>query len=356
MDAATRSRLEARIGWVEDEIERVIASRPPDDELYAIQRYHLGLLSATFEPLPRELTRRYGGKKLRGVLCLLACEAAGGEAEAAVPAAAAIELIHNFSLIHDDLEDGDLERRHRPTVWRLWGIPQAVNAGSNMQALVHEAVLRLPERGVSAERTLAVAGAVTRAMLAMTEGQALDLGWQDRYDLRVDDYLRMARGKTASLTEAATWCGAAVTSPEPAVLKHCAGFGHAFGMAFQARDDYLGIWGRSEQTGKPVGADIQQGKRSLPIVHALEKAAAGAETLLPEALRELHGSLDRRDVPAVLAALEETGSRVFVAETAARYSAEAVSHLDALAALCPAGAEGAGALRDITRYALDREE
>jgi geranylgeranyl diphosphate synthase type I len=359
MDAATRSRLEARIGWVEDEIEAVLASRPPHVELYAIERYHLGLLSATFEPLPRELARRYGGKKLRGVLCLLACEAAGGDPETAVAAAAAIELIHNFSLIHDDLEDGDPERRHRPTVWRLWGVPQAVNAGSNMQALVHEAVLRLAERGVSGGRILAVAGAVTRAMLAMTEGQALDLGWQDRYDLGVEDYLHMARGKTASLTEAAAWCGAAVTTGDLALLDHCARFGHAFGMAFQARDDYLGIWGRSEQTGKPVGADIQQGKRSLPIVHALEQAAGAGETeeagALP-ALRELRGSLDRRDVPAVLAALEESGSRAFVEQMAARFTEEAVSHLDALASLCPSGRQGAAALRAVTLYAVGREE
>src|SRR6266516_1482074 len=126
MEAATRNRIEARIQWVEDEMEAVFASRP-----------------ARVEPLPRDLARRYGGKKLRGVLCLLACEAAGGAPGAAVPAAAAVELIHNFSLIPDDLEDEDPERRHRPTVWRLWGVPQAVNAGSNMQALVNGAAWRL---------------------------------------------------------------------------------------------------------------------------------------------------------------------------------------------------------------------
>src|SRR5712692_602723 len=273
MDAATRSRIEARIQWVEDELEAVFASRPAGHELYRIHRYHLGWLSTRFEPLPRELARRYGGKKLRGVLCLLACEAAGGAPDTAVPAAAAVELIHNFSLIHDDLEDEDPERRHRPTVWWLWGVAQAVNAGSSMQALVNEAALRLSGRGVSADRALGVVGTLTRAMLAMTEGQALDLGWQDRWDLRVEDYLQMAAGKTSALTEAAAWCGAAVATTDAAILDHFARFGHAFGMAFQARDDYLGIWGRSEQTGKPVGADIQRGKRSLPIVHALEQTA-----------------------------------------------------------------------------------
>ena len=135
MDAATRSRLDARIEWVEDEIEAVLASRTPDAEIYAIERYHLGVLSATFEPLPRDLARRYGGKKLRGVICLLACEAAGGDPQTAVPAAAAIELIHNFSLIHDDLEDGDPERRHRPTVWSIWGVATALMTTTCMNTL-----------------------------------------------------------------------------------------------------------------------------------------------------------------------------------------------------------------------------
>src|SRR4051794_37275552 len=234
MDAETRDRIAARIEWVEEEMGAVLASRPAGVALYGMQRYHLGWGSAIFEPLPPDDARRFGGKKLRGVLCLLASEAAGGAPGAAVPAAAAVEFIHNFSLIHDDLEDEDPERRHRPTVWRLWGVPQAVNAGSNMQALVNEAAVRLTRRGVSAERTLGVVGTLTRAMLAMTEGQALDLGWQDRWDLGVDDYLRMAAGKTAALTEAAAWCGAAVAATGDAVLEQFARFGHAFGMAFQA--------------------------------------------------------------------------------------------------------------------------
>jgi geranylgeranyl diphosphate synthase, type I len=369
VDAATRNRIETRIQWVEDEMEAVLASRPAGVELYAIQRYHLGWLSATFEPLPRELARRYGGKKLRGVLCLLACEAAGGAPGSAIPAAAAVEFIHNFSLIHDDLEDEDPERRHRPTVWCLWGVPQAVNAGSNMQALVYETALRLTGRGVSPDRVLAVVGALTRAMLAMTEGQALDLGWQDRWDLGVGDYQRMAEGKTAALTEAAAWCGAAIATTDLAVLSHCARFGRAFGMAFQARDDFLGIWGRSEQTGKPVGADIQQGKRSLPIVHALEQVdlaehggpgtepAAKRRSPADQALPELRASLERRDVEAVLAALEEAGSRAFVESMVARYTTEALGHLDALA---PAAVTAAGIgihdLRAIASYALGREE
>lgn len=353
MEAATRRRIEARIQWVEEEMEAVFASRPAGVALYQMQRYHLGWLSAAFEPLPPEAARRYGGKKLRGVVCLLACEAAGGDPEAAAPAGAAVELIHNFSLIHDDLEDEDPERRHRPTVWRLWGVPQAVNAGSNMQALVTEAALRLAGRGVPADRTLGVIATLSRAMLAMTEGQALDLAWQDRGDLGVADYLRMAAGKTSALTEAAAWCGAAVATADEDIRTHCAGFGHAFGMAFQARDDYLGIWGRSEQTGKPVGADIQRGKRSLPIVHALEQTARQGDAA---AVSSLRAALEQRDVPAVLAALRESGSQAFVEQVAERYTTEALAHLEAIRPCVSEAGSGAADLRAIATYALGREE
>jgi geranylgeranyl diphosphate synthase, type I len=354
MDAESRGRIEACMQWVEEEMAAVLASRPAGVALYEMQRYHLGWVSAAFEPLPAGAARRFGGKKLRGVLCLLATEAVSGPPRAAVPAAAAVEFIHNFSLIHDDLEDEDPERRHRPTVWRLWGLPQAVNAGSNMQALVNEAALRLTQRGVAADRTLGVVHQLTRAMLAMTEGQALDLGWQDRWDLGVADYLRMAAGKTAALTEAAAWCGAAVAGPDEETLARIARFGHAFGMAFQARDDYLGIWGRSEQTGKPVGADIQRGKRSLPIVHALEEVATGGAKSTTEC--DLRGALERREVERVLAALEATGSQTFTEQTAARYTAEALAHLDAVAARGSGAVGGIRILRRIAADALGRDE
>jgi geranylgeranyl diphosphate synthase, type I len=238
-----------------------------------------------------------------------------------------------------------------------------------MQALVNEAALRLSGRGVPADRALAVVGALTRAMLNMTEGQALDLAWQDQYDLDVDDYLQMAEGKTAALIEAAAWCGATVATADERILDQCARFGRAFGLAFQARDDYLGIWGRSEQTGKPVGADILQGKRSLPIVHALAHApCAGDRSGAPEgpadaspfasspgAVDSLRASLERRDVGAVLAALEETGSQQFAQQVAARFTAEALTHLNALATRCPT-ATGIAPLLAITQYALGREE
>src|SRR5438105_4794204 len=140
-------RINERIAWVDDELRAML--RPAADEpiVYAMLRYHLGWTDAVGHAVGAEEARRFGGKRLRGVVTILACEVCGGEGRVAVPAAAAVELIHNFSLIHDDIEDNDAERRHRPTVWRLWGVPHAINAGSLMQALVNRAALRLSESG-----------------------------------------------------------------------------------------------------------------------------------------------------------------------------------------------------------------
>lgn len=320
MDAETLDRwVEERIAWVEGEIEAVLSAAPADLDLYRMLRFHLGWCDEQFRPLSVEERRRYGGKKLRGVLCILACEAAGGQGRTAAPGAAAIEFIHNFSLIHDDVEDHDTERRHRPTVWALWGVPQAVNAGSNMQALVTLAGLRLADRGVRPATVVEAVRTLTHAMLAMTEGQHLDIGFQDCWEISVADYLHMASGKTAALAGAMMRLGALLGTEEAGRIEALAGFGRAFGLAFQARDDYLGIWGDTALTGKPVGSDILRGKRSLPIVYGLSHTEHGA------AMRE---KLAVRDVDGVLAALEASGARDFVEETVRHQTAEALAALE----------------------------
>jgi geranylgeranyl diphosphate synthase type I len=343
VDAATLDRyVDERMAWVEAEIETVLASRTAELDLYGMLRYHLGWCDRQFAPIPREERRRYGGKKLRGVLAVLACEAVGGDGRRAAPGAAAIEFIHNFSLIHDDIEDGDRERRHRPTVWAIWGVPQGVNAGSNMQALVTLAGLQLAERGVPAATVVAAIRTLTEAMLAMTEGQFLDIGFQDRWEITVDDYLEMASGKTAALAGAMMRLGGLLGTDDPARIEALARFGQAFGLAFQARDDFLGIWGDSALTGKPVGADILRGKRSLPIAFGLSHPEGGAR---------VRALLEARDVPGVTTLLERIGARAFAEETVRTQTAEALAALDRARAVDPAGA----ALRAIADQALGRE-
>jgi geranylgeranyl diphosphate synthase type I len=333
--------VEERLAWLEEEMEAVLGERPDRFTLYAMLRYHLGWLDETSSPTSPSERRRLGGKKLRGLLCLVSCEAAGGDVRRALPAAAAVELIHNFSLIHDDVEDQDTERRHRPTVWVRWGVAHAVNAGSNMQALVNRAGLRLFGAGVAAPRVLKALDCLTAAMLAMTEGQYRDIQSQDAWDTSIDDYLAMASGKTAALMEAAARLGALVQTESSGPVDALSRFGRAFGLAFQARDDYLGIWGERDATGKPVGSDIAKGKRSLPIVYALS---------LPDGAL-LRPRLERRDVPGVMAHLEAAGARPYVAATVAQFTRDALSALEC-ADLAPGACR---ILRAIATQSLGRE-
>lgn len=295
--------------------------------LYRMMGYHLGWLDESGNRLPDPLPARYGGKKLRAALCLYSCEAAGGARALALPAAAAIELIQNFSLIHDDIEDGDRERRHRPTVWVLWGISQAINTGSSMQALVNAALLRTE---APPETVLDLASALTEAMMRMTEGQHLDISFENREDVTPEQYRAMAGLKTGALMEAAAYVGARLATTDTAALLAWRRFGSCLGEAFQARDDLLGVIGETAQTGKPVGNDIRARKKALPLVCARRNAGPDDQAILDAALAEdpvsddavrrvtevmrRSGALDdtRKVVEdatdQALAALEETGA------------------------------------------------
>src|SRR5690348_15538190 len=167
--------IDERIGWVDEELRAMVRPEAEEPAVYEMLRYHLGWTDAAGKPVSMADARRFGGKRLRGVLAILACEACGGSGPRAVPVGAAVEFIHNFSLIHDDIEDHDEERRHRATVWRVWGVPHAINAGSAMQALVNRAVLRLSERGAAPPAVLETMRILTDAIVRMTEGQCMDM-------------------------------------------------------------------------------------------------------------------------------------------------------------------------------------
>lgn len=345
LTSATNALIDERIGWLDAEMEAALSSASQDLSLYGWSRYHLGWHNEDLQELSPTERRKHGGKRLRGVLTILACEAVGGSGLQAAAGGAAIEFIHNFSLVHDDVEDNDSERRHRPTVWKLWGIPHAINVGSNMQAMVDVAVLRLAEK-FPAERVVQAFRVITRAILLMTEGQYLDMAAQDASEMPRDDYFRMIGGKTAALTEASVRLGAVLGTQEAARVEALAEFGREFGLAFQCQDDYLGIWGDPALTGKPVASDLIQGKRSLPVVEAL--AAAPLETELGARLRT---ALQERDVQTTLALMESLDTAARVRERVETNTAAAVAALDAASVGNPYGA----AIRDIARFALGRE-
>ena len=279
------------------------ASDPAVARHYALMQYHMGWLDTDLAPADAP-----SGKRVRPMLCLLACAAAGGDPRRALPAAAGLELLHNFSLIHDDIEDNGLTRHHRPTVWALFGLPLACNAGDAMFSLAHLAFFRLPERGVPAESTLRALQVFDETCVALTEGQFLDMSFESRLDVTVDEYFAMIAGKTGALLGAAPEIGALLAGASPEIAASYRRFGRALGRAFQLQDDLLGIWGDETLTGKSAAGDILSKKKSLPVVYALSGEAAGSE------LRRLYAgpAFGEPDIPVVLGLLQRAGARAYV--------------------------------------------
>jgi geranylgeranyl diphosphate synthase type I len=321
----SNGELSAFIGrWlpqIEAEMNSVIGSR--DETVaghYGMMRYHLGWADQHFQLKPAP-----SGKRLRPILCLLSCAELGGDPVQALPAAAAIELLHNFSLIHDDIEDGDEMRHHRPTVWKVWGMPLGINVGDGMFTLAFDAVQRLTQRGVNSKATLAVLNQFTQTCISLTEGQYLDLSFEERPVISIDEYMYMIQGKTAALIGASVAIGARIAGATTSQQTDMLQFGQAMGLAFQIQDDILGIWGDPAVTGKPVGNDILNRKKSLPLIHALNHPEVGDQMQGVFAL-----PVDESQLDGVLELLEAAGSRRFAEEQMAIQHGIAVAALEAV--------------------------
>jgi geranylgeranyl diphosphate synthase type I len=268
------------------------------------------------------------GKALRPTLVLLSATALGGTTPAASDAAAAVELVHNFSLVHDDVLDGDLARHHRPTVWREFGTDRAIVAGDAMLALALQTILRDPPASTRGGEWL------SRCVVQLCAGQDDDLGFERRADVTVPECLAMTAGKTASLLACSCALGALCADAHADRIDAMRLFGHELGMAFQLVDDLLGIWGDPQTTGKPVGADLFRRKKSLPVVAALASdTAAGRE------LADLYRRDEPLDADAVARAavlVERAGGRAWAHEQADARLTDAITYLDG--AHCDPGA------------------
>ncbi len=290
--------------------------------------YHLGWR----DELGRE-TDADGGKALRPTIALVAAEAVGAPAEAAVPGAVAVELVHNFSLLHDDVMDGDRERRHRPTVWALFGMGEAIIAGDALLALAQRVLLEdeRPEGGQAAE-------VLNRATAEMIEGQSDDLSFEARIDVSIDECLSMSTHKTAALLSAAAALGAILGGGDQRAVEALRSYGRHLGLAFQAVDDVLGIWGDPVVTGKPAANDLRQRKKTIPVVHALS-SPSGAElkTLI------LNGDLTEGTLRRAVQIIEESGSREWALELAGRNLAQSLAALEE-GSLAPKAADELGEL------------
>lgn len=225
-----------------------------------ILSYHLGWL---------EDSQQIVGKRVRPLLTLLSCASVGGDWKSALPVSSSIELIHNFSLIHDDIEDGSETRRGMTTVWKRWGIPRAINIGDAVFILARLSAHRMRDYGVPAEAILKVFEVLDHACLNLTVGQDLDLNFESREDVTEDEYLKMIEGKTSALLAASTSCGGIVAQADSDSIETLRAFGHHLGLAFQIRDDILGIWGEPQKTGKSIGDDLRARKKTLPIIYGL---------------------------------------------------------------------------------------
>ncbi len=283
-----------------------------ESPLCGMMRYHLGWMDETGKPV-----QAAAGKMMRPTLCLLAAEAITGEYRQALPAAAAVELLHNFSLIHDDIQDDDRERHHRPTVWAIWGKPQAINAGTSMRILANQALFRLGAQGLRLDKLVKANRLLDLSTLQLLTGQYLDISFEERLDVTIDDYLEMVQGKTASLIACSLELGAMLSCEEEQTDLAFHEFGINLGLAFQITDDFLGIWGAPDTTGKSNGSDIHRKKKSYPVVYALENANGSGRVELERIYRQL--AIDDSAVDTVLEIFEAAGAQRQTQQAAGLY-------------------------------------
>ncbi|MCD5416435.1 polyprenyl synthetase family protein [Candidatus Bipolaricaulota bacterium] len=319
--------------------EGLFSALQGDSLLYTILRYHMGLEDG------RGVQAR--GKLLRSRLLLFTAEELGTDPETALPGALALEFVHNFSLIHDDIQDNDAVRRGQQTVWLRYGIGQAINAGDLMQGLAVAQAALVGEDAVVA---------LVEATMEMIEGQALDLAFE-REKVGTEPYLGMIDKKTGALIRAAFRLGGLLAGAAADVVKDLVELGQDLGRVFQIRDDMLGIWGDGTETGKPHGSDIRRRKKSLPIVIAMADAAGNAigsatgdERVL---LQEIYAkkTIDDADVKRVIDVLD----RLNVHQECEEQVNSHLNRADERIAALPFSQQGREEIRELIDYLARRE-
>jgi geranylgeranyl diphosphate synthase type I len=269
--------IKTLLPYIERELQKQISrlDQPHTKPFHEMLTYHMGWTGDGAGP---DAT----GKRIRPILLLLSAAASSGAAgevetwKSALPAAAAVELVHNFSLVHDDIQDHSPRRRGRDTAWVKWGAPMAINVGDALFVISNQAILDLKE-SYPAEIVVRAAEILHGTCLDLTRGQFLDMSYEKRTDLSTEDYWHMISGKTAALLSACCHIGALLGGADDAKLEAYRSFGHYLGLAFQVQDDILGIWGDEAVTGKSAASDLVEGKNSLPVLAGLSANGKFAE-------------------------------------------------------------------------------
>jgi geranylgeranyl diphosphate synthase type I len=252
-----------------------------------------------------------GGKRMRPFLLVRSCELVGGKAAEALPAAASVEMLHNFTLVHDDIMDNDLIRRGIPTVHTIWGVPMAILSGDLLFAKAFEVLL---SNGTNGEALCRSGEVLAEATVRLSEGQYLDMSFEDRADVMEDEYLAMISGKTAALFEACAKIGCIVGRGSEESIRRLGEYGWNMGMAFQIFDDYLGLTSKEEVLGKSVGNDIREGKKTLIVIKT-------CETPVKSQLMRLLGKKNAADsdLTSLIAAIKACGILDYVCLKAQKY-------------------------------------
>ncbi len=339
MQEPLNTYVQTMIPAIEQEMRAVLKTDVKKGDLYyGMMHYHLGWVDEKLQAV-----QAGSGKRVRPLICLLSSGAAGGQWQQAVPGASALELLHNFSLIHDDIQDASPTRRGRPTVWQLWGANQAINSGDAMFSISHISLSRMLERGVPAETIVHAVRRFDETCVDLTIGQYLDMSFEAKLEVSVEEYLKMIEGKTAALLAFSAELGARVAQQSASVVAHYYSFGRDLGLAFQVRDDILGIWGDESVIGKSSATDIATRKKSLPVLFGLAESAE---------LHELYAADNPGAgfVERVVSILDQVGARQVAESYEEQYAASALDHLSEAN---PQG-RAADALQQLTRFLLNR--
>jgi geranylgeranyl diphosphate synthase type I len=301
---------------IEEELHRIINNTfsPQCEELRSMLAYHMGWEGEKAGPEAQ-------GKRIRPLLVLLCTAACRTDWQVALPAAAAVELVHNFSLIHDDIQDNSPLRRGRLTVWKRWGVAQGINAGDAIFSLAQLELLLLA-RTTSSAIAVEASHLVNRCCIDLTSGQYLDIAYESRQNLTVSDYWPMITGKTARLIATCTRLGGLAGSAFPAQVESFEQFGLSLGLAFQMLDDILGIWGEQELTGKSNESDLITRKKSFPVLLGLSYQKEFAQ-------RWRSGPAQPEAVTEMAHLLENEGARAETLKQADSLTQKALQYLDA---------------------------
>jgi geranylgeranyl diphosphate synthase type I len=290
------------------------ANAAGQEALFHMITYHLGWEGKGRGP-------KAVGKRVRSMLLLLTCAAAGGDWSLALPAAASVELLHNFSLIHDDIQDQSEMRRGRRTLWAMHGPAQAINAGDAMFSLAHLSLAGLIQT-TDVNKYAEAAKMLSQTSLRLTQGQYLDLAYEGMEQIKLDEYWPMVWGKTGVLIRTCTQMGTLVAGIIGRQAKAFITFGEKLGLAYQVHDDLLGIWGDPAEMGKSAHSDLLSGKKSLPVLYALEKKG-------PFSKRWVNGGIPESEVAELAQMLEAEGAREYTSQEAQRLTSDALKALEA---------------------------